>query len=267
MFVAISNNIKHVDVPGAEHWLDYAKSDYPDRMIEDLKMTLKACTVFLVFPFYWVAYNQMGTNFILQAMNMEHPGWLEAEQLNLVDSVILIFLIPIFDILLYPYLERKGMNPNPIIRITIGFFFITLAMAYAALLQWQIYQKPPYYGHPTTNQTNHIEIWWQIPPYVLIAISEIFASISGLEFAYSQSPPSMKSVVMAIFLFTSCIGSVFGMMIAPACKNPNFTWVYTGLGAMTLIMMFLFYGVFRNYKLADHDEAMKEEYPSEHVNS
>jgi POT family proton-dependent oligopeptide transporter len=266
MFVAVGNKIKHIDVPGAENWLDYAKTDYPEKMVEDLKMTLKACTVFLVFPFYWVAYNQMGTNFILQAMNMEHPSWLLAEQLNLVDSVILIILIPIFDILLYPYLERKNINPNPIIRITIGFFFITLAMAYAALLQWQIYETPPYYKHLNSTQQNDIDIWWQIPPYLLIAISEIFASISGLEFAYSQSPPSMKSVVMAIFLFTSCIGSVFGIIIAPACKNPYFVWVYTGLGAMTFLMIFIFYGCFRNYQLASHEDAMKEEFPSEQVN-
>jgi len=259
----VNNNFRHVDVPGAAHWLDYAKTEYPDKMIEDLKMTLKACTVFLVFPFYWVAYNQMGTNFILQAMNMNHSHWIEPEQLNLVDSVILIFLIPIFDMLLYPYLERKKMNPNPITRITIGFFFITLAMAYAALLQWQIYKTPPYFNHPTTNQTNEIQIWWQIPPYVLIAISEIFASISGLEFAYSQSPPSMKSVVMAIFLFTSCIGSVFGIMISPACKNPNFTWVYTGLGGMTFLMIFVFHYFFRDYQLASHEDAMKEDYPGD----
>jgi POT family proton-dependent oligopeptide transporter len=263
MFVAVKNKFGHADVPGAEHWLDYAKTDYPEKMIEDLKMTLKACTVFLVFPFYWVAYNQMSTNFILQALNMERPGWVEAEQLNLVDSVILIILIPIFDMLLYPYLERKNINPNPVTRINIGFFFITLAMAYAALLQWQIYEAPPYNDTLNASQVNDIEIWWQIPPYVLIAISEIFASISGLEFAYSQSPPSMKSVVMAIFLFTSCIGSIIGIIIAPACVNPNFTWVYTALGAMTLIMMFIFYFCFRNYRLATHEEAMKEDYPGD----
>jgi POT family proton-dependent oligopeptide transporter len=260
MYTALINRSNHVEVPNVRSWLDYAKPNYPEKMIEDLKMTLKACTVFLVFPFYWVAYNQMSTNFILQAMNMEHPSWLEAEQLNLVDSVILIFLIPVFDMIIYPYLEKKNISPSPILRITIGFFFITLAMVYAALLQYEIYQFGPNYSHVNATEHNDIQIWWQIPPYVLIAISEIFASISGLEFAYSQSPPSMKSVVMAIFLFTSCIGSLLGMAIAPACVNPFLPYVYAGLGLMTFIMMILFYLVFRNYQLASHEDAMKEEY-------
>lgn len=43
---------------------------------------------------------------------------------------------------------------------------------------------------------------------VLIAISEIFASITGLEYAYNKAPARMKSVVMSVFLFMTAIGNV-----------------------------------------------------------
>eukprot|EP01103_Thecamoeba_quadrilineata_P020118 TRINITY_DN8473_c0_g1_i1.p1 TRINITY_DN8473_c0_g1~~TRINITY_DN8473_c0_g1_i1.p1 ORF type:complete len:526 (-),score=44.93 TRINITY_DN8473_c0_g1_i1:52-1629(-) len=246
---AIKNRLNHVEVPNVQNWLDYAKPNFTEEKVNDLKMALRACTVFIVFPIYWVAYNQMSTNLILQAMTMEHPSWLEAQELNLVDSVVLIILVPIFDLLVYPLLERKNINLNPIQRITIGFFFATIAMTYAALLQNQIYNTAPHYDHIPKKQNNDIEIWWQIPPYIFIAISEIFTSISGLEFAYSQSPASMKSVVMATFLFTTCIGNLLGMAVAPACVDPYFTWVYAGSAIACFITMIIFYVVFRNYKL------------------
>eukprot|EP00128_Syssomonas_multiformis_P005370 Colp12_sorted_trinity150504_noHs@20846 len=54
---------------------------------------------------------------------------------------------------------------------------------------------------------SNIHIFWQIPQFVLIGISEIFASITSLEFFYSQAPHSMRSVSQALNLFTNALGS------------------------------------------------------------
>lgn len=56
-------------------------------------------------------------------------------------------------------------------------------------------------------QMSNIHIFWQIPQFVLIGISEIFASITSLEFFYSQAPHSMRSVSQALNLFTNALGS------------------------------------------------------------
>ena len=56
-------------------------------------------------------------------------------------------------------------------------------------------------------QMSNISIFWQIPQFVLIGISEIFASITSLEFFYSQAPHSMRSVSQALNLFTNALGS------------------------------------------------------------
>lgn len=56
-------------------------------------------------------------------------------------------------------------------------------------------------------QMSSVHIFWQIPQFVLIGISEIFASITSLEFFYSQAPQSMRSVSQALNLFTNAVGS------------------------------------------------------------
>jgi POT family proton-dependent oligopeptide transporter len=67
------------------HFLDYAK-EIPsatnqneqetkiqlneNQFIDDLKKAVRACRVFLFYPFYWICYNQLGTNLISQAAQM-----------------------------------------------------------------------------------------------------------------------------------------------------------------------------------------------------
>jgi hypothetical protein len=46
--------------------------------------------------------------------------------------------------------------------------------------------------------------------YVLIAFSEILASITGLEYAFTKAPTNMRSLVMSVFLFMSAASAAIG---------------------------------------------------------
>jgi POT family proton-dependent oligopeptide transporter len=56
-----------------------------------------------------------------------------------------------------------------------------------------------------------------ITRYVLIAFSEIAASITGLEYAYTKAPKNMKSLVMSIFLFTSALAAALNEAFVGMC--------------------------------------------------
>lgn len=167
-----------------------------------------------------------------------------------IGPLTIIFLIPIFDRILYPGLRKIGIPFRPITRITWGFAFAALAMAYAAIVQHLIYSSPPCYNAPLACDNSHlpnqVHVAVQTPAYFFIAVSEIFASVTGLEYAFTKAPPSMKSFVMSIFLLQSAFGSALGIALAPIAKDPKLVWMYTGLCIAIIIAAGLFWVCFRH---------------------
>jgi len=58
----------------------------------------------------------------------------------------------------------------------------------------------------------------QLPQYIIITAGEVMFSVTGLEFAYSQSPQSMKSVMQSMWLVTTAFGDCIVMILSIA--NP-----------------------------------------------
>lgn len=173
-----------------------------------------------------------------------------------IDPITIIILIPLMDRLIYPFIRTKlHLAFTATTRITLGFIIASLAMAYAAFLQSRIYSAPPCYEHPSNcaagqiseekYKPNQVHVAWQTPAYILIAVSEILASITGLELAYAKAPENMKSFIMSLFLLTSAFGSALGMLLAPVAKDPNLVWLYTGLACTALVAGVAFHWAFK----------------------
>ncbi|KAJ2114486.1 peptide transporter ptr2 [Coemansia sp. RSA 922] len=247
-------------------WIDYAKPslatdsssmDWDDRFVDELRTAIRSCKIFLCYPIFWLCYGQISNNLISQSGQM-NTGGVPNDIMQNIDPLCIIILIPIFDLLIYPGFRRCGLELRPVTRITIGFLVAALAMAYAAIIQHLVYTTGPYYTHPGEGENgfNDISAGLQVPAYILIAIAEIFASVTGLEYAYKQAPESMKSIVMSIFLFTNAGGSILAFCFNSIAVNPhlvkNFAIVSGLMGAFTV----LFFVCFRHYDQRDAEEIM-----------
>ena len=247
--------------PGREHWLWWTEHD-PQRqtpideaLVKELAQTLWALRVFYIFPVYWVIYLTMTAGWVLQATQMGLPGSMTADQMSVAEPVGLVLFIPIFDSWIYPSLRARGWALNPITRITIGFGISAFSMFCSTAVQAAIDAAGTYVvcqGQPTyVPGPNPVNIFWQVPQYVFLAISEIFASVTSLEYAYSKSPPSMKSMVMAVSLFMTAIGAVIQIALSPVVVYGALVWLFLGLGVAMTVSMVIFYCLFWQRDVAE----------------
>ncbi|ODV81508.1 PTR2-domain-containing protein [Suhomyces tanzawaensis NRRL Y-17324] len=239
---------------------------WTDKFVEEIRRALYACNVFIFYPVYWVVYGQMLNNFVSQAGQMELHG-LPNDLLQAIDSIAIIIFIPICERLVYPFI-RKFTPFKAITKIFFGFMFGAAAMVYAAVLQHYIYAAGPCYDAPKAcapefaTVPNRVHVAIQAPAYFLIAISEILASITGLEYAYTKAPVSMKSFVMSLFLVTNAFGSAIGIALSSTSVDPKLVWTYTGLAVSCFLGGCLFWVIFRKYNDVE-EELNKLEYADE----
>ncbi|KAF4850428.1 Peptide transporter PTR2 [Colletotrichum siamense] len=226
-----------------------------DHFVDELKRALRACKVFVFYPIFWVCYGQFSTNFVTQAGQMEGHGMPNDFMQNF-DPISILVFTPILDKVVYPLLRKAGIELKPIMRITIGFWLGALCLAYAAIVQHLIYKAGPCYEAPGAcpeglsngaSLPNHVHIAVQTPAYVFIGLSEIFISVTGLEYAYTKAPPNMKSFVQSIYLFTNAFGSAISEALVSVAVDPKFLWMYTGVACFSFVIGFVFYFTFRHY--------------------
>uniref|UniRef100_A0A914CSR8 Uncharacterized protein n=1 Tax=Acrobeloides nanus TaxID=290746 RepID=A0A914CSR8_9BILA len=108
---------------------------------------------------------------------------------------------------------------------------------------------------------NSVSILWQLPQYVVVTFAEMLFAISAQEFAYTQAPRSMKSVVFSLYLLTVALGDCIIIAIAAlnvfkdlAIQN----LVYAG-GMFIVITIFMVLSIFYKYKHYDEEDVEENE--------
>ncbi|KAI0070740.1 PTR2-domain-containing protein [Panus rudis PR-1116 ss-1] len=225
---------------------------FDDKWVDEVSRGFKACSVFMWYPLYWLTYNQLNNNLTSQAATMVTNG-VPNDVLSNLDPFALIIFIPICDVFVYPLLRRMGINFTPIKKITFGFLTGAAAMVWTAVVQHYIYKRNPcgYYvgtckdadGNPVTSDLN---VWIQTGSYVLIAFSEIFASITGLEYAFTKAPKNMRSLVMAVFFFMSAFASAIGEAFVSLSSDPLLVWNYGVMGVLAGVAGIIFWFQYRH---------------------
>jgi POT family proton-dependent oligopeptide transporter len=225
--------------PGQKIWEAVAEK-YSAKSIDAIKAVYRILAVFAFTIVFWALWDQNLSEWVLQAtrLNLTLFGDFKIlpEQINFINPLFLVLLIPVFTSFIYPFLEKRGIKTTPLRRIGAGLVVIGIAFVIIALLQEKVDvgEKP--------------SVWWQILAYILLAASEILVSVTCLEYAYTHSPKSMKSTMSALYLLGISAGNLVVGLINGNIVNKGFFsqftgakyyWLFIGILAVSILLFLL----------------------------
>ncbi|VUC26307.1 unnamed protein product [Clonostachys rosea] len=222
---------------------------WTDSFIDDIKTSLLTCRVLLIFPVYWLCFNQAFNNLISQAGQMITYG-IPNDVIMVTGAIAGVFVGPLVQYGLYPFLTRRRIRFGPVARITFGFGILTISMAYIVIVQHLIYRTGPCYDHPLNcavgrNIPNKISVFLQLPFYFLSELASVFCCTTGTEYAYNRAPKSMKTLVQAIWNLMAGIGSVLALPLSQLAQDPRLVIMYgvlTGLMGVGTVLTWVIFG-------------------------
>jgi proton-dependent oligopeptide transporter, POT family len=160
----------------------------------------------IVVPFvaiFWALWQQNFSSWVIQSEKMNRHlfgiEWKPA-QIQTVNPLFILIMLPLFSYAIYPAIDRV-FKLTPLRKIGLGLFTTILAFLIVGWIQVRI----------DAGQTPHI--LWQILAFVVLTISEIMVSVTHLEFAYTQAPKKLKSLVMCTYLGAVALGNLFTAIV------------------------------------------------------
>ncbi|MEK7389447.1 MAG: POT family MFS transporter [Elusimicrobiota bacterium] len=202
-----------------------ALSRYSAKEVEGARAAKDVFKVFATITVFWALFDQHGSSWVLQAQQMDLNVLgiqFHASQISALNPIMVMILIPIFAKWIYPGIKRLlGFEMTPLRRIATGMVVAATSFVGAAMIQHAIDAG----GRPS--------VAWQFIPYLLITIAEIMISITGLEFAYTQAPRSMKSTIMSFFFLTIFAGNLLTAYVSEinTFQGAVFYWFFAALMA------------------------------------
>jgi POT family proton-dependent oligopeptide transporter len=244
---------------GTSMQLERARGRHPDEAVDGVRAVLRILVVFALVTPFWSLFDQKASTWIVQANSMittftvfGSEFTLLPAQMQALNPLLVMLLIPFNNFVLFPVLQKIGFTPTPLRRMTAGIAFSALSWLVIGTIQVSMDA-----GTPTSMA-------WQILPYALLTMGEVLVSATGLEFAYSQAPASMKGAIMALWYLAVTVGNLWVLVVNAAVKNDAVlgTIADSGLGVIAFQMYFfaafallaaIAFGLYaKRYKMVDH---------------
>nr|XP_055071802.1 solute carrier family 15 member 2 [Misgurnus anguillicaudatus] len=148
---AISNRWRRSkDSPERKHWLDWAEEKYPKRLIQEIKMLFRVLVLYIPLPMFWALFDQQGSRWTLQAtrMNMDFGGGfiLKPDQMQMLNALLILVFIPIFDMGIYPLIGLCRIKLTPLKKMATGMILGALAFVAATIVEINVIKtvvEPP----------------------------------------------------------------------------------------------------------------------------
>jgi len=211
---------------------DAAIESYDAELVEEIRSLYGVLGFLAPMTLYWTVYSAMNSLFYSQGcqMNIDLDSFqFPIAALNDADIVIILLLVPLMDRVVYPMLKGRLTMLR---KVGAGFAVLALAMIVAGLVE--IWRK----STRTLSETStcdssvfvsELSVLWQIPQYTLVGVSEVFASITSLEFFSGQAPESMRAIVYSLNLMVTGLGYLISCLLVIMVDSWTPEWIPSDL--------------------------------------
>jgi POT family proton-dependent oligopeptide transporter len=208
LLVVFTSLLRRTELP--DRFWNAARDRFRESEIAAARSVSPILFVFALIPIFWALFDQTFSTWVLQGEKMAEfkiGRWsIGPEEMLSANPLLVMVLIPVLTWGLYPLLGRLA---TPLRRMSIGMFIAAFSYVVVALLQSRI------------EAGAQLSILWQFVPYIILTIAEVFVSTTGLEFAFREAAPEMKSIVMGFWNLTVTLGNLLVIGITKALAGPQ----------------------------------------------
>ncbi|XP_044501534.1 protein NRT1/ PTR FAMILY 5.9-like [Mangifera indica] len=189
-------------------------------LLQNARVVIRILPIWLMLLMFAVLFQQPATFFTKQGMTMERnigsnfkipPATLQSA-----ITVSIILLMPLYDTVLIPMIQmitRNEKGINVMQRMGIGMFLSIIAMTIAATVETKRLELSKQTGKISESETVPLSIFYLLPQYILLGISDIFTVVGMQEFFYNEVPVRMRTMAFALYTSVFGVGSFLSALL------------------------------------------------------
>ncbi|KAL3526009.1 hypothetical protein ACH5RR_014381 [Cinchona calisaya] len=247
----------------------YESSENGNRLLQIAKVVLPLLPVWTMLLMFAVIFQQPATFFTKQGMTMKRnigsKFKIPPAALQSAITVSIILLMPLYDILFIPLTRILTHNEKGITvmqRMGIGMLLSVIAMVIAALTERKRLElSRNMAASGLQSETVPLSIFWLLPQYILLGISDIFTVVGMQEFFYSEVPLTLRTMGIALYTSVFGVGSFLSALLISLVEYftssggrehgwftddmrnsrlDNYYWLLAILGALSFLAFVIF---------------------------
>jgi proton-dependent oligopeptide transporter, POT family len=203
--------------------------------------------IFGTITLFWLVHDQMANTWIFMTrdhLNLNlvpgpHVFRLSPAQIESINPIFIVLVTPFFQKFWDWLAKRRNRDYHATDKMAIGFKVSLMCMILLSAVGFlELWEKP--------------SAWFMIVAVILITIAELCVSVVGLEFAYREATPELKSFVMAAFLVTVFVGDSIGGFFVDKLYGTLSNGLYFAIQAVLMVVVL---AVFKRVARAFHEGA------------
>lgn len=192
---------------------------------------LRLLPIWITLLMFAVIFQQPATFFTKQGTMMRRTiagGSFKIPPATLQSAITLsiILLMPLYDKMLIPIARIFTGNEsggNVMQRMGIGMFLSIIAMVIAAQVETKRLEIARRAGQEPSLATGSygaaLSIFWLLPQYILLGISDVFTVVGMQEFFYSEVPLHMRTMGFALYTSVFGVGSFLSALMISVIES------------------------------------------------